>query len=81
MKYKDYILTVEQTVKIINHVPVEASCEETAKARFEHWLDNARYGWYDETSWGEAHYYQCVKAGPQNAHFEIIAVEREEDSE
>ncbi len=74
---REYMLTVQQTVVVVNNVYVEASSEDEAKATFTGWIENGNTDWFDATSWGETWYYQVHKGSPLNHAYEVIDIEEE----
>lgn len=73
----EYMLTVQQTVMVVNNVYVEASSEDEAEAIFMGWINDNVTDWFDSASWGESWYYAVHKASPLNHAYEVIDIEEE----
>ena len=65
---KEYEVTVERAVYMVNTVYVEAESEEEAAQLA---VDPANH---DDASWGEAYYYQVAKRSPEASEFEVLDV-------
>lgn len=73
---KSFRILVARTVTITNNIYIEAENPEDAEARFQHLLENDAVAFNDE-DWGEAFYYQVIKAGESVGHFEILQIEED----
>lgn len=77
---KSYRITVQRTDRYIAHVYVEGDSEEDAAERFKHQLESNACSQIEDTEmWGEAYYYQIVKASPYNAEYEVLETELDEE--
>jgi hypothetical protein len=73
-----YKLLVARKVTMTSHVWVEGHSAEDAMTRFQHQLESQSCsGIEDDAAWGEAYYYQVVKAGPYAGEFEVLDAEVE----
>jgi hypothetical protein len=71
-----YRILVARTVTVTNNIYIDAESEADARARFEHLLENDASAFTDD-DWGEAFYYQIIKAGEAVGHFEILEIEED----
>jgi hypothetical protein len=74
---KSYRLLVARKVTMTAYAVVEAESEEDARAKYEHLRENNSDFGISEEEWGEAYYYQVVKAGPSSGEFELLDLEEE----
>lgn len=74
-EFKTYRLTISRTIKLTANIFIDAESPEDAETRFQHQLESDQCSAIeDDEMWGEAYYYQAVKAGPYASDYDVLEV-------